>query len=83
MTSTLETLKAILTEDMDLGLSADSLNQGTSLLEGGLDLDSIVLVELIGAIEERFDFQFDDADLRTSSFENLGSLAAVIEKRRA
>jgi acyl carrier protein len=74
-------LKAILTEDMDLGLDSEKIDPDTPLFDGGLDLDSIVIVELIGAVEEKFGFQFEDADLRTSSFQDLASLAEVVQKR--
>jgi acyl carrier protein len=51
------------------------------LVDGGLELDSVALVELIAALEERLEFQFHDTDLRTQSFRTLGSLAAVVAAR--
>ena len=75
------TLKRILTEEMDLGLDAGSFDATTPLLEDGLDLDSIVIVELITSAEDRFGFEFDDTDLRESNFKSLDTLAAAVERR--
>jgi acyl carrier protein len=75
------TLKSILVDEMELGLDAGQVTATVPLLEDGLNLDSIVIVELISVVEHRFGFEFQDEDLRTSSFENLEALAQVIEKR--
>ena len=81
-TETAATLKSILVGEMDLGLEAEKVTLTVPLFEGGLDLDSIVIVELISIVEDRFGIVFEDEDLRTSSFENISILAAVIDKRR-
>ena len=75
------TLKSILVDEMELGLDAGQVTATVPLLEDGLNLDSIVIVELISVVEHRFGFEFQYEDLRTSSFENLQALAQVIEKR--
>lgn len=74
-------LKRILADDLNLSLNIDHIADDAALTDGGLNLDSIVIVELIALIESKFNFQFDDADLRTSTFANLKALAAVIAKR--
>lgn len=51
------------------------------LLDGGLNLDSVKVVELIAALEERLAFQFEDTDLRTQSFRTVGSLTAIVAAR--
>ncbi|MBN1238254.1 MAG: acyl carrier protein [Gammaproteobacteria bacterium] len=79
----IDALKWILADEMDLGLTADQINATVPLLEDGLNLDSIAIVELIAVLEERFAFQFHDADLRTASFANLEALAKVITARTA
>lgn len=75
-------LKRILADDLELGLTPDTIDETASLLEGGLGLDSVNLLELIASVEQRFDLQFEDADLRLATFANLRSLANVIRKRR-
>jgi acyl carrier protein len=74
-------LKSILTEEMELGLDASAFDTATPLLEKGLDLDSIVIVELITSAEDRLGFEFADSDLREANFQDLETLAAAIERR--
>lgn len=75
-------LKRILVHDLNLGLKIEDIEPDASL-EQDLKIDSVALVELIAAIESRFGFSFEDADLVTASFVNLRVLAGVIAKRVA
>lgn len=79
----LQQLKQILVEDLDLHLDVDEIDDDAVLLEGGLGLDSVVLVELITYLEKRFDIHFDDSNLEAESFENLGALADLVLRERA
>jgi acyl carrier protein len=74
------TLKHILAHELNVGLSIDQIDADASL-EQDLKIDSVAMVELIAAIETRFDFSFLDSDLVTSSFANLRVLAEVIARR--
>ncbi len=73
-------LKQILAHELNVGLSIDQIDADASL-EEDLKIDSVAMVELIAAIETRFDFSFLDSDLVTSSFANLLVLAEVIARR--
>ena len=73
-------LKQILAHELNVGLSIDQIDADASL-EQDLKIDSVAMVELIAAIETRFDFSFLDSDLVTSSFANLRVLAEVIARR--
>jgi acyl carrier protein len=75
-------LKSILLMDMNLALVSDQLDASAPLLEEGLGLDSVAIIELIAHVERRFGFQFQDADLRTSTFSSLAALAEVIRRRQ-
>lgn len=79
--SIIATLKRILAEDLSLDLDADTIDADVALVEEGLALDSIVIVQLIGMIEERLGFEFEDSDLRMRSFESLTTLANVVMTR--
>jgi acyl carrier protein len=61
--------------------AAPALDPTLPLIDGGLELDSVALLELIAALEEQFEFQFHESDLRTSSFRTVGSLSAVVAAR--
>jgi acyl carrier protein len=51
------------------------------LLEGGLGLDSVVLLQLIALIETNLGCEFRDSDLRMRTVSNLRTLAEVIALR--
>lgn len=76
-------LKEILVRNLDLDLELDAISDDVSLLEDGLALDSVVIVELITHVENRFGFQFDDQNLRSENFANLTVLAELIANERA
>jgi acyl carrier protein len=74
-------LKRILAEDMDLNLKVEEIDATAPLLVEGLNLDSIVIVELIAVVEVRVGFEFADEDLRTAWLASVEALAGVLEKR--
>lgn len=74
-------LKEIIANKLPSGITVQQIDEHVPLFEGGMGLDSIVLVEMIGEIEHRLRFQFQDSDLRVSTFENLTNLAHVISIR--
>ena len=75
-------LKEIISDDLNVGVPIDEIDPDASL-EHDLKIDSVAMVELIAAIESRFEFSFQDSDLVASSFANLGALAGIIAKRVA
>jgi acyl carrier protein len=78
----ISSLKQILVQDLNVGLEIDQIKPDASL-EQDLKIDSVAMVELIAAIESRFEFSFQDSDLVASSFANLRALAGIIAKRVA
>jgi len=46
------------------------------------ELDSMAIVELVAAIEERFGIAFDDMDLREETFASVGSVVALIHAKQ-
>jgi len=79
--SVVEVLKQIVLNDLNVALPTRDIDENMALVEEGLGLDSIVLVEMIGYIEDRLGFEFDEDDLSMRSFENLSVLAEVIVAR--
>ena len=76
-------LKRVLAENPTVTVGPETMDADTPLLDGGLALDSIVLMELIGSIEERLAFEFRDSDLRPKTFRSLRSVAEVAVVRRS
>jgi len=61
----------------------ENVNANTSLFgSGGLNLDSFAVVELIALLESQLDIQFLEEDFRTEYFQNIGTLCALIERRK-
>ncbi len=63
---------------LDIQLPAGQIDEANPLFEGGLGLDSVAVVELIGSIEREFGIEFPEQDLTPESFQNLGTLASVV-----
>lgn len=77
----LEKLKQILIEDLDLNLSYEDLDEKVPLFEGGLALDSVVVVELISFIEKRFNIELQEELLKMEAFKDLQSVVQVIQEQ--
>jgi acyl carrier protein len=70
-------LVALLAEQFDIAARIDA----DSSLKEDLGLDSVAMIELIGAIEADLGMEFQDSDLRGSVFATVGTLAAVVASR--
>ncbi|MFL6631191.1 MAG: acyl carrier protein [Massilia sp.] len=79
----LDEVKATLIDVLSLGDAGQRLTADSPLLGSLPELDSMAVVSLIGALEERFGIAVDDDDLSASTFETLGSLAAFVAAKRA
>ena len=53
----------------------------TPLLENLPELDSMAIVELVLALEERFGIEIDDAQITGELFESVGSLAGFVDSQ--
>jgi len=59
------------------------LNAGTPLLGALPELDSMAVVNLIGALEDQFGIAIDDDEIGAATFETVGSLAAFVGQKLA
>jgi acyl carrier protein len=78
----LDEVKTILTEVLSLGPAGARLDAESPLLGSLPELDSMAVVSVIGALEERFGIAVEDDDISASTFETLGSLAAFVAEKR-
>ena len=76
-------LKEILVDKLDVNLKMESIKTDVPLYEGGIGLDSISIVNLIGLTEERINFRFEDDEISTEIFGSLDALSSFIEKKHA
>jgi acyl carrier protein len=76
-------IAGILTKDL-AGIAAGApLTAETPLIEGGLNLDSVNLLELLVRIEETFGVTVEDEDIRAELFTSIGSLADFVRQKQA
>jgi acyl carrier protein len=74
----MDQLKRIMTEELDVNLSLDEINEDAPLFEGGIGLDSMATMDLILLIEGHFGFEFAESELEIELFQNLRVLADFI-----
>jgi acyl carrier protein len=75
-------IAGILTESI-LREEVGPLTPETSLVEGGLNLDSVALLELIVGVEEAFGVCIEDDELSVDLVASIGSLAAFVRHKLA
>jgi acyl carrier protein len=78
----IEQLKTIIAERLDTNIKREEITPDVSLLEDGLGLDSIMVVELVSSIEEHFSFQFEEDELDLRLLTNLRTLATFVASKR-
>lgn len=54
----------------------------TSLREGGLELDSVDILEVIVAVEHKFGVKVDDAETGKKYFRTIGTIAELVDSKR-
>ncbi len=74
-------VRAVLVETLGIEDRADSLDAATPLLGSLPELDSMAVLELVLALEQRFGISVEDDDLSAAVFETLGSLAEFVDAR--
>jgi acyl carrier protein len=80
--STLDGVIATIVETLGIAERADTLNTDTPLFGSMPELDSLAVVELLTALEERFGFYIEDDEFTGEVFETIGSLASFVDSKR-
>ena len=75
--------KRILIDVLCLGDEGASLDADAALLGSLPELDSMAVVNLIGALEDHFGISIEDDEISARTFATLGSLAAFVEQKIA
>ena len=78
-----EELKTVLDDVLSLGGRARGFGPGTPLLGAIPELDSMAVVSLITALEERFGIEIADDEIDGAVFATVGSLAGFVERMQA
>ena len=81
MTDTLDAVRGVLIETLELSQTSDDLTAGTALFGALPELDSFGVVALVAAIEERFDITIDDDEFGAELFDTVGSLTEFVDAK--
>ena len=73
----------ILHDILHLRIPVDQFNSATPLLGAVPELDSIAVVSVLNAMEEKFGFFVEDDEINASLFETVGSLTAFVDSKLA
>jgi acyl carrier protein len=65
-----------------LDLDGRPLTADTPLYGSLPELDSMAVVEIVVALEERFGIAFDEEDLTADTFHTVGNVAALVAAKR-
>ncbi|PZF85485.1 acyl carrier protein [Jiangella anatolica] len=83
MTETLDTVRTVLIEALDLGQRPEDLHEDTALFGSLPELDSLGVLALVSALEDRFDITVADDEFDADLFETLGTLTRFVESKLA
>ncbi len=76
-------VKQILGAVLNLNGGGASLDLDTRLLGNIPELDSMAVVNVVTAIEERLGVVFDDEEITAEVFETVGTLCELVERKLA
>lgn len=79
----LEDVRAVLKDVLQLGNRADALLPSTALLGNIPELDSLAVVNVITTIEENFGIYVEDDEISAETFETVGSLCSFVDQKLA
>ena len=77
--STLEDVKAVLGRALQLGDKAKKFDAATGLFGNIPEFDSMAVVTVVAALEERFGIVVEDDEISAEIFETVGSLARFVD----
>lgn len=84
MTGTLtQEVKDLLVSVLGIEDRAATIDADTPLLGNLPELDSMAVLELVAAIEQRFGVTIDDDEVTAEVFDTLGSLTALVDSKLA
>jgi acyl carrier protein len=78
-----ENVREILRDVLSLGRRADRLTASSALLGAVPELDSMAVIGVIAALEDRFGFTVEDDEISGSTFATLGSLVEFVSAKTA
>jgi len=81
MRQAVEIVKELFRTQLQMGERADALTADSPVVGAIPEFDSVAVVGLIGAMEERLGIEIDDDEISGEMFETVGSLAKFIVEK--
>jgi len=81
MTHAVEIVKDLFRTQLQMGDRVDALTEESPVLGAIPEFDSMAVVGLISAMEERLGIDIDDDEISGEMFETVGSLAGFIHEK--
>ena len=78
---TLEDIREIVAEVLQLRLMTEKFDRETPLLGSVPEFDSMAVVSVLTAVEENYGIEIDDDEVSASIFENLGNLTDFVQSK--
>lgn len=79
--SVLDALRAILGQALSLGPRANQLTPASKLFGAIPELDSMAVMNVLTALEDRFGITVEDDDIDAQTFATVGSLADFVASK--
>jgi acyl carrier protein len=74
----IDKVKLVLRDSLQLGDRVALFDAETPLFGSLPELDSMAVVNVVTALEERFGFEIEDDEINAETFETVGSLSAFV-----
>lgn len=75
-------LRNFILENFMMGMEESGLNDSDSLLDKGI-IDSTGVLELVGFLEEHYEFTIEDDELVPDNLDSVNNLIKFIEKKKS
>ncbi len=73
-------IRNFIIENFMMGRDPDQLSDSDSLLDKGI-IDSTGVLELVGFLEETYNFQIEDEELIPENLDSITNLIAFVERK--
>lgn len=78
----IDEVKQVLDSTLQLGARVTKMDPSTPLLGALPELDSMAVVSLIAALEDRFGIAVNDDEIGAEAFETVGALVRFVEQKK-
>jgi acyl carrier protein len=74
-------IKTALVEALKLKLDPASLPTDLPLIDKGLGLDSVSILQLVGSLEDEFSIRIEDTDITRDLFRDISTISGYVRQK--